>query len=224
MTAESRPYRISLLAPSGRLIDYQWTEESKDSHGIWVKVEWEGQAYDVEVRVALSLDTDDVEATGLFLGPRDGKPGVATVTTRSLRTLPLNDILFGLERLQDARGWLRKGTSGRQTVAESLGLPAPTRYRAPRVHPGPKGWPREHFEAIAKAYNEIRERNPHSPMQELADQQRKSLPQVRRWLVRAEEMGFQVNRPRSNKTAPRPEVADERSPKVSDEKHREERP
>jgi hypothetical protein len=76
-----------------------------------------------------------------------------------------------------------------------FGLDAP-RYEAPSLHPGRRGWPREHFEAVAQAYNEIIARNPRSPMRELAAQQYRSVAQVRRWVERAEELGITVNRPR----------------------------
>jgi hypothetical protein len=190
---------ISLLAPSGRQIDYRWSQQTRDAHGTWVTAHWAHQAYPVSVRIGLSPESDDIIATGLRLGPGEAEPAAAAITVRSLRALPLNDILYGLQRLTQFRGAVSGGTEGRQTMAESLGFAARASYRGPRVHPGPRGHQREHFEEIARLYNEIRARNPHSPMQELAKFKGYSLPQMRRFVLQAEKMGLRVNRPQAQK-------------------------
>ena len=197
---------LAFLAPSGRQIDYTWSDEpekSRDAHGTWVAARWEGQSYPLRVRIALDPETEDIVATGLRLGPREQEPAGSAITTRSLRGLPFTDILFGLQRLSQARGFVRGGPEGRQMLAESLGFPAPTVYRAAHVHPGPRGRSRQHYEEVARRYNEIREHNPHSPMKELAEKLHYSLPQVRRWVLQAEKMGFRVNRPHSDKQSAR---------------------
>lgn len=189
----------------------------------WLDVGWDGQTYPVRMRAALT-DAGEVLCTTLILGmPSEdvGEP-TAHVTARSLRDVPLNDVLLCLNRMRAARGRIaRPGGGPLPSVDEELerrrtGLPGPmpdwtftlseiifgrdaTPYQASRIHPGRRGLPREHFEAIAKAYNEILARNPKSPMRELAEQQHYSLAQVRRWVKRAEELGFKVNRPHRGK-------------------------
>jgi hypothetical protein len=193
--------KLSFVAPSGRQIDYAWSEgpEGRDGRGTWVKAAWEDQAFPVQVRIALDPATEDIAATGLRLGPSDEDLAASSITARSLRALPFTDILFGLQRLTQVRGHVRSATGQPQMVAESLGFPAPTVYRAAHVHPGPRGRSREHYEEVARLYNEIREHNPHSPMAELAKRLHYSLPQVRRWVVEAERMGVRVNRPGSGR-------------------------
>ncbi len=195
-------YTLAFVAPSGRQINYAWSDEperSRDGHGTWASARWEGQSYPLQVRITLDPTTEDIVATGLRLGPEEQEPAGSAITARSLRALPFTDILFGLQRLTQVRGHVRSAAGQPQMVAESLGFPAPTVYRAAHVHPGPRGRSRQHYEEVAKLYNEIREHNPHSPMAELAKRLHYSLPQVRRWVVEAERMGLRVNRPGSTK-------------------------
>ena len=85
-------------------------------------------------------------------------------------------------------------------MAEALLGRTPLPYKAPRLRPGRKGWPRGHFEQIAQQYNEIAADNPPDPMAELARRQDKPLATVRKWVQRAQEMGIPVNRVRPSKT------------------------
>ena len=196
------------------MIDYAFdipNGEEPPGERPWVQVTWMGAPFPVEVRLAMREDGGNVVCTGLRLGPAD--PDLDQqfrVTARNLREIPLNEILIGALRLsllhgqvgfaqtdpeevsaiQRALGDLRRPVG----MAEALLGRHATPYRAPHLRPGRKGWPAEHFEAIAKAYNEIAAHNQRNPMAELAESQGRSLPQVRRWVQKAQEMGIPVNR------------------------------
>ncbi|MGO8683062.1 MAG: hypothetical protein ACLQUT_00550 [Thermoleophilia bacterium] len=223
---------FSEFEQSGRTFSFAFEREVGDEGSdepMWIEVGWEGQSYPVAVRVRVTK-AGEAFCTGLLLGARPGDPGAesdANVSARSLRGIPLNDILLCLNRLSRARGYLRRPGEFHQTLEEDLErrrnprATAPpaglwtvpealfgrfaTPYRAPTLHPGRKGWSREHFEGVAAAYNEILKHNAHNPMEELAEQQHKSLPQVRRWVRRARELGIPVNQPPRGGAAKRKE-------------------
>ncbi len=221
------------IEQSGRVFRFAFTlrpdEPTGPGEARWLDVGWDEQPYPLRVRAALTR-TNEVICTSLVLGAGLDDSGGApvNVTPRSLRAIPLKDILLCINTMRASRGRISRPGGGpgpsfkeeQERLANPLAraeMPAWTydlaeiiwgrdarAYRASHVHPGRKGLPPEHFEAIARAYNEIQARNPHSPMKELASQQLYSLAQVRRWVRRAEEMGFRVDRPRpaaSNRTA-----------------------
>jgi hypothetical protein len=184
----------------------------------WVRVSWDGMPCPVEVRLAPAGGGGGLVCTGLRLGPDDPEaaaPGFA-ITARQLRQVPLNDILIGALRVSLLHGHagfasvdpedLEEATAIQRALAGPLGGRRPVGmaeamlgrnpqpYRPPQLRPGRRGWPREHYEGIARDYNEIAARNARDPMAELARQLDKPLATVRRWVASAQDMGIPVNR------------------------------
>jgi hypothetical protein len=226
------------LEQSGRAYSFAFTlrpdEPTGPGEARWLDVGWAGRQCPLRIRVALT-EANEVLCTSLILGalPDDGPDGPATnVTARSLRGIPLNDILLCVNKMRAARGRIGRPGGGpgpsledeQQRLANPLArqaMPAWTYslaeiifgrdakgYRASHIHPGRRGQPREHFEGIAAAFNEIVARNPRSPMKELAEQQGYSVAQARRWVTQAKEMGLRVDRPDRKPRPDRPEITE----------------
>ena len=218
--AAMRRGHIGFEVPSGRFVHYGFAIPSGSEppeERPWIEVWWEGAPGKVEVRLAAVAGGGEIACRGLRLGAHDDddEPGFS-LSARNLREIPLNDILIGALRLSAAQGMLGfapadpEEVSAAQRAFGDLRRPVrmseallgrdPRPYRAPRLRPGRKGWPREHFERIAQEYNQIAAHNPPDPMAELARRQDKPLATVRRWVQRAQEMGIPVNRLRPSKT------------------------
>ena len=134
----------------------------------WSRVDIDG--FPVPLYVVFNKAPDGrVIVTGLMLSP-----GVNTeISARLLREIPLGRLL-GIEKWGLIPGYVRA---------------VPT-YRPPRVKPGPKGWPHEHFVKVAGAYQRVLETHPRTPIRALARQLDRSEPTVHRWLQRCRDLGL----------------------------------
>jgi hypothetical protein len=104
------------------------------------------------------------------------------VTPRSLRKLPLAELLESVVALRD-------DPRGRAFFREIFRL-ADELPTLPRRRPGPRGYDRAHFEQVADAYRAALAHTPHAPIKALAQQLHYSEATVRRWLQRARDMGL----------------------------------
>jgi len=104
------------------------------------------------------------------------------VTSRSLRQLPLPELLGSITALRD-------DPQGRALFREIFRL-ADDLPATPRHRPGPKGHPRSHFEQVAEAYRTALAQAPQAPIKALAEQYQYSEATVRRWVQRARDMGL----------------------------------
>jgi len=134
----------------------------------WSRVDLEG--FPVPLYVCFGKMPDGrFVITGLMLSP-----GVNTeITARALREIPLGRLL-AIEKWGLLPGWVKSAQS----------------YRPPRVKPGPKGWPREHFVKVADAYLKALTTHPKTPIRRLARQLERSEPTVHRWLQRCRDLGL----------------------------------
>jgi hypothetical protein len=104
------------------------------------------------------------------------------VTARSLRELPLAELLGSITALRD-------DPKGRALFREIFRL-ADDLSALPRRRPGPKGYDRAHFEQVAEAYRAALVHAPQAPIKALAGQLYRSEATVRRWVQRARDMGL----------------------------------
>jgi|GEM_PF-6094449 len=160
-------------------------EQAEDWHR-WVGVGLDVVPYPVEIRVNRTED-GRLACTGLQLGARldIDPPQVETeITARSLRDLPISQILGAIARQLPAQ----------PMAAEALGvngvIQGPPLRRATRPRPGPRGWPREHFEEVARVYREGLAREPRAPVKYVRETMFTTEPTARRWIQRARDMGL----------------------------------
>jgi Homeodomain-like domain len=106
------------------------------------------------------------------------------VTARSLRELPLPDLLGSITALRD-HPEAREQAFFREIFRLADNLPA-----LPRRRPGPKGYPRSHFEQVAEEYRVVLALEPRAPVKALAKRLQYSEATVRRWVQRARDMGL----------------------------------
>lgn len=70
-------------------------------------------------------------------------------------------------------------------------LDVDTRQRViPRVRPGRRGYPDEHYRDVAKAYRRAKRRHPRAPVRALMDDEHAAEATVHRWLREARRRGF----------------------------------
>jgi hypothetical protein len=105
------------------------------------------------------------------------------ITSRSLRDLPLAELLGSVDALRD-------DPEGKALFRRLFALADDLPPTFPRRRPGPKGHPREHFEQVAQAYRIALARAPRAPVKTLAEQMNASDATVRRWIQRARDMGL----------------------------------
>lgn len=154
---------------------------AKLARDTWITVRHSDQ--DVTVRVGQAGDGRYI-ITGVILG----LDGPREITARGLRSIPLADLLTTLTREA------AKARRGEPMSVRSLALALPgllaEPYERPKVRPGPKGWPPEHFERVAQAYRGALQRTPRSPIRTLKKELNASEPTIRRWLQRCRDMGL----------------------------------
>ena len=114
--------------------------------------------------------------TGLLLSPETNQE----IRAKTLRQVPLS---FLLEAMSTAHSF--DAVIGGPTPQDSS-----EPYSPPRVKPGRKGWPREHFERVADAYRHAQRTHPGAPIKALKRQLNASEPTVHRWLQRCRDMGL----------------------------------
>ncbi len=103
--------------------------------------------YDAEILIRIANEDGRLVCTGLVLGASDG----AEVTSRSLRNLPLSQLLSRLAKWPEVRG---------ETGVFGAGF---KRY-VPKLSRGPKGLPDSHFERIAAIYKTALQQEPSRPI------------------------------------------------------------
>jgi len=146
----------------------------------WVRVDVEGIPTPLYVCFGKTHD-DRVVMTGLMLSP-----GVNhEISARQLREIPLGQILL-LEKKGLGAGYVRSAEP----------------YQPTRAKPGPKGWPRSHFDRVAEAYRNALVESPHTPIRVLMAQfGGPSEATVHRWLQRCKDMGMDL-KPALKSTGP----------------------
>jgi hypothetical protein len=144
----------------------------------WLAIKEGGLPFPVQLSLGRSSDGRLV-CTGLVIGAMD-EP--REITSRSLRELPLGDLLGSIARLRDDPD---VGSFLRATfeLADDIG-------ETPRHRPGPRGYDREHFEHVAVVYREALAVAPRAPMQEVARRLSTSEATARRWVQRARDMSL----------------------------------
>lgn len=148
--------------------------------GVWTTFSGGRLPFPVHLRTSRSEDGRLI-CTALVI-----TPGEQEITARSLREIPLSQLLS------------RRG--GRSANSESLGLSFAAafmealspEFEGALARPGPQGHPREHFEGVAAAYREALIQSPRAPVQWLLDTEtlHGSEATVRRWIRRARDMGL----------------------------------
>ena len=151
----------------------------------WIAVEYEGAPYPIELRVGRAEDGRLICA-GLQLA---GDETDSEVTARSLREIPLARILLGVAAFFATA---EVASTFRSTLEDMLGLKqaAVQPYHRVPTRPGPKGYPDDHFELVAAAYQRALIEYPRSTFKALATQLHASEATVRRWVQRAQDKGF----------------------------------
>lgn len=167
----------------------------------WITVRHSGQ--DVTVRIGQAPDGRYI-VTGVILG----LDGPREITARGLRAIPLADLLTAVAREA------AKAQQGEPMPIGNVALALPgilaEPYERPKVRPGPKGWPPEHFERVAEAYRSALQRTPRSPIRTLAKELNASDPTIHRWLQRCRDMGL-LGSSRPGKAGEYPQTTEEES-------------
>jgi hypothetical protein len=127
--------------------------------------------------------------TGLLVGWDPEEP--AEVTSRALRRIKLSEIMADLPNLPDKA----PSALGRRSI-KSLIEAAP---KARPAHPGPQGWPDEHYQEVARLYRAGLVKAPRSPMKWLAAQLDTSEPTAYRWRDEAVNRGLLEPRPKKRR-------------------------
>lgn len=104
------------------------------------------------------------------------------ITARALRDIPLAEITA---MAADPKAL---GPAAQVILGGAASAAAP--LRRPRMRPGPRGHPREHFEHVAARYRAALQRTPRSPVTTLTKELHASEATVRRWLQQARAMGL----------------------------------
>lgn len=154
--------------------------------GRWFRLAHPALSYPVEVLLDITADGRLV-CRRLVAGDQEAG---SEISARSLRLIPLAQALA-----KSGRPWTRT-EGGRLAqrplyraglIANPLNAPG-GRSSAPRLRPGPKGWPVEHFRLVAERYEDARQREPRRPLQTFADEWPTSLATARRWIRHAEKL------------------------------------
>jgi hypothetical protein len=122
--------------------------------------------------------------TGLIIGAVEEKE----ISGRDLRRISLPDVL----ELVDAETAARTKSQGWKAYIDrprAAPISTDTSYSPPTLRPA-AGWPREHFEQVARAYRANLVMHPFAPLKALARQLGTTEPTARRWVLRARDMGF----------------------------------
>jgi hypothetical protein len=146
----------------------------------WCKVSGGTLDHPVLVRFALSPE-GALMITGVVLGAF----GEEAIGSRSLRRVRFGEILA------DLPAWKRGSTV--HQFGQLAGLIMRTHaapVERPRVKPGPKGWPDEHFRDVAERYRRALVEQPHKPMDALAHELKTTPATARRWVRRARDKEF----------------------------------
>lgn len=158
----------------------------------WIRVEGGDLSQPALVRLGRSPEGALV-CTGLLLGAE----GRHEVTARGLRDIRLAEVVSALaataQRARRVRKPLPRESDSinafyRALIGTALDdgpLAAP-----PKLRPGPRGHPREHFKAVAERYRRSLLLQPRAPIKALALELNASEATVRRWVQRARDMGF----------------------------------
>lgn len=136
--------------------------------------------------------------TGVIIGAGKPRRGSREVTARELRRIPLGEIVSICGEYVRATpkptrlstgAWMFEGTFMEELAGIFLtgDLKA---YTGPVARPGPKGYPREHFEGVASAYRDALLTAPSRPIAALQGQMSASEATIRRWVQRARDMGL----------------------------------
>jgi hypothetical protein len=169
--------------------------------GIWIRVEGDDLPHPVLFRLGVGEDGQLI-ATGLLIAAE------RELTTRAVR-LPLASIVsrFAAEvvakpstykRLQaelsghdfekDARwrAWTAEGAAPTDFVSHPRTGPV----QVPRVRPGRRGYPDDHYRQVAKAYRRAKRQHPRAPIRALMEELNASEPTIHRWIGIARDKGF----------------------------------
>jgi hypothetical protein len=76
------------------------------------------------------------------------------------------------------------------TAASAVAAVGRVTVNARSSHPGPKGWPDEHYQKVAVHYREALLHHPRSPMKWAAETWPTSDASMRRWVKRARVLGY----------------------------------
>lgn len=180
----------------------------------WIRadgVEVNGRTLSYPVFVRLGYGTDGKPiATGLLLGDEGQELTTraaqvplarviagflaATTDTRTYKRLARE--LHGRERTREEDAW-QPDLSGAplSRVIEFIGVPieGPDAFRhtpVPRARPGRRGWPDDHWKAVARAYRKAKREHPGAHIRALMTEFRAPEPTVHRWIKTARAKGF----------------------------------
>ncbi len=191
----------------------------------WIRaddVEVNGRTLSFPVFVRLGYGTDGQPiATGLLLGDESQELTTraaqvplarvvagfvaATADTRTYKRLARE--LHGRERTSAEDDW-QPDLSGSplSRIIEFIGVPAegpsPLQHApVPRARPGRRGWPDDHWKAVARAYVSAMREHPGRHIQAVMEEFRAPESTVHRWIRTAKDKGFIKERPGDGETS-----------------------
>lgn len=143
----------------------------------WFAFRGNGLPFPVMMSMGKAAD-GRLTCTGLVLGALAAEQ--VEVTARSLRELPLAELLGAVVALKDDSdfGGIYRAMLDLADDLDEL----------PRRRPGPKGYDRSHFERVAAIYRQALKTSPHAPMKETSRVLHTSEATARRWVQRARDM------------------------------------
>jgi len=194
--------------------------ETQAPGGSWIcahDVEVNGRTLPFPVFVRLGYGADGKPiATGLLLGDEGQElttraaqvplarviAGFLAATTNPRTYKRLARELHGSERTPEEDAWQpdHLAESPLSRVVEFLGVPAegPRALQhtpVARARPGRRGWPDDHWKAVASAYRKAKREHPGRHIQVLMEEFRAPESTVHRWIRTAKDKGFIKERP-----------------------------
>ncbi|MDN5917094.1 MAG: hypothetical protein L0I76_18660 [Pseudonocardia sp.] len=169
----SKRHPVTFLQPAHQAELFRELEEGRH----WVA--FRGDELPLPVMLSLGrADDGRLICTGLVLGaPTDE---LREVTSRSLRGVPISELIGAVTALRDDPGFAA-------FYRVALGL-ADDAAELPRSRPGARGYDREHFEMVAATYRAALGTAPNAPTRETAGRLHVSEATARRWVQRARDM------------------------------------
>lgn len=163
----------------------------------WIAFKQEGLPFPLLMSFGKAADGRLI-CTGLVAGALADEP--VEVTARSLRELPIADLLGSVVALKDDDdfGGIFRAVLDLADEVEEL----------PRRRPGPRGYDRHHFEHVAAIYREALTTSPRAPMREATRRLHTSEATARRWVQRARDMGL-LGESQAGKAGERPQRKEE---------------
>jgi len=167
-------YRLSWLEPGQQELLFRTLAAEHN----WLAASHPDLPYPLLVAVGTAhgrLVCTGLLATGLVIGAEKGD--AVAVTLRSLQRLRLSELLSQV-------------AGGDEPMLRRVLRLADDATGIPRRRPGPKGYPPEHFQAVATAYRTTREEYGRGWARALARELETPEVTVRRWVAKARDMGL----------------------------------